>query len=143
MTTIKTDLSKLVELEKKARMPFSESCTFLEMKDLGEKHMFLVMMAGGFAETCAGLKVTVSFVSEPGIPFLAAYNKTGKKEGLIIFNLAKLDDEFWDKKARQLEVIVHELGHHWGGHLDHTYHEAICRIAGNAAAASNIDWGAV
>ena len=37
-----------------------------------------------------------------------------------------------DRWRGQVELLIHELGHHWGQHLDASYHEALCRI-GRAA----------
>lgn len=89
-------------------------------------------MAGEYA----GVEVTVLFTKTPGWNFRAAYGKTSEKTGIVTYNLALLDEAFWESPARQFELIVHELGHHAGGHLDEAYHKEICRIAGRAIAAA-------
>ncbi len=62
----------------------------------------------------------------------------------LAFNVARLGDEWFAAcvdgiEERHDELLLHELAHHHGGHLDAGYHDALCRFGavlrrrGNAA----------
>jgi hypothetical protein len=125
--------------------PFSPDGKPLEYvpdEKLEERAKDLRALAIGFAKACAGLDVGILFTRDPDWGFRAAYScsKDGVMIGQIIFNLALLNEEFWGSEAKKVELILHEIGHHWGGHLDETYHQALCRIGANAATMTNNDW---
>ena len=88
-----------------------------------------------FAKKVARLdEISVLFTDDGGWRFRAAYQRTTDTTGTVIFNLAKLSEAFWVDDSQKMRLVVHELGHHWGGHLDEAYHEAICEMAGRAIA---------
>jgi hypothetical protein len=47
------------------------------------------------------------------------------------FNALRISSDMWKSPAQgdMLELIIHELGHEGGGHYEHGYHDALCRIA--------------
>jgi hypothetical protein len=116
--------------------PDGNPLEYVPHDELTERENALLVLTNEFAHDAAGLDVSVLFTRTPGWDFRAAYSKATNEEqsGTITFNLAKLGEDFWDDPAKQFELIVHELGHHFGGHLDAGYHEALCRIAGKAIA---------
>jgi hypothetical protein len=50
----------------------------------------------------------------------------------ISFNVRRLGKKWFEPRNldAQVELIVHELGHYRGTHLDHAYIDALCEIAG-------------
>lgn len=114
--------------------PDGDPLEFFSEDELQEGHKDFRHLVVGFARDVAELSIIVLFTDTPGWGFRAAYMKdtTSSKHGQIIFNLAKLGEDFWDDLGAQYRLVLHELGHHFGGHLDESYHEAICRMAGKA-----------
>jgi hypothetical protein len=66
--------------------------------------------------------------------FSAAYGKDAPDAGHMYVNRALLGSAFFrhDVEA-QFRLIIHELGHHFGHHLESAYHEALCRIGAKLA----------
>ena len=87
-----------------------------------------------FSNVVAGLCVNVNFTKVRGWKFNAAYSKSLGETGAIVFNVGRLGMDWFVKDAwgDRVELLIHELGHHWGQHLDSSYHEALCRL-GRAA----------
>jgi len=75
------------------------------------------------ARELIGCDITVTYHSlDAG--WQAAY---GNRE--LMFNIKRLGRAFFDGITERLdELILHELGHHYGGHLDSSYHDALCRM---------------
>lgn len=114
--------------------PDGESLAYVMEDDLTDDVKSFRSLVVDFAERIADLDATVLFTDDGKWNFKAAYQRAGDAAGTVIFNLAKLDEDFWVNDARKMKLVVHELGHHWGGHLDEAYHDAICRMAGRAIA---------
>jgi hypothetical protein len=76
--------------------------------------------------------VDVQFTRDKGWKFNAAYSRKGLSSGRIIFNLGLLGDSFLRDSREQVELLLHELGHHFGGHLESRYHEALTQMAARA-----------
>lgn len=89
-----------------------------------------------FAEQCAGLIVQVHFTPGRDWGFGAAYSREDEGSGRVYFNVKLLGSEWFSVRnwQAQVELLIHELGHHFGQHLDSTYHAAICRLGAAAVA---------
>lgn len=87
------------------------------------------------AMKCAGLVVQVSFTRDSGWGFRAAYSRSGDLSGHVYFNVGLLGLNWFDESNWQahVELLIHELGHHWGQHLDSSYHAALCRLGAAVA----------
>jgi hypothetical protein len=120
--------------------PFSPGGTPLEMiklEDWSPDMEAFAVFARRFARQAAGLDIGISFTADVGWKFQAAYvgrETEGAGEGQIIFNASRLGPSWFDQAnwPPQVELLIHELGHHWGQHLDSSYHEALCRIGREA-----------
>jgi hypothetical protein len=119
--------------------PFSENgepLKLLDPSDCDANMDRFADMAVTLADRAAGLTVTVVFANDSGWPFRAAYSgvKDGKV-GRVIFNVAKLGRKWFisSELPNQLQLIIHELAHQWGHHLESSYHEATCEIGSNLA----------
>jgi len=89
-----------------------------------------------FASRCAGLAVRVAFTPDRGWKFRAAYSRFGEDSGQLYFNVGLLGHRWLVTKINwkaQVELLIHELGHHWGQHLDSAYHQSLCRLGAEAA----------
>jgi hypothetical protein len=47
----------------------------------------------------------------------------------LTFNLARLPHNFFDNHLKTTDLILHEIGHEFGNHTEHNYHEALTRMA--------------
>lgn len=99
------------------------------------------MFVATFARLVAGLDVTSCFTLDQGWKFSAAYTHpdkitclVGGERGTVTFNVGRLGRNWFNRSNWHswVELLIHEFGHHWGHHLDASYHEAICRL-GRAA----------
>ena len=95
-----------------------------------------------FAST-AGLDVGIAFTPDVDWEFQAVYQRPvieGTGHGEIIFNAGRLGSRWFEQSnwRNQIELLIHELGHHRGQPLDSSYHEALCRI-GRAAVEMALD----
>lgn len=89
-----------------------------------------------FASRCAGLAVQVTFTPDRSWGFRAVYSRLGEDSGQLYFNVGLLGHRWFVTKINwkeQVELLIHELGHHWGQHLDASYHQALCRLGAEAA----------
>jgi hypothetical protein len=70
----------------------------------------------------------------------ADYSKANKR---IRFNATRLKKSWWGGPRQYiLELIIHELGHEHGGHLDRSYHDTLCKIGATLAVMpSETLWG--
>ena len=116
--------------------PFSPDGTPLEMidrKDWTLEMEAFAVFARRFAQETADLNVGICFTPDVGWKFQAAYSMrmvASDGNGTLIFNAGRLGIRWFDQDnwREQVELLIHELGHHWGQHLDASYHEALCRI---------------
>lgn len=114
--------------------PDGDPLAYVAEDDLTDDLRAFREMVADFALRAARLDVAVLFTDDGSWKFRAAYQKTGDIAGTAIFNLAKLSEGFWVDDSQKMRLVIHELGHHFGGHLDESYHEAICEISGRAIA---------
>jgi hypothetical protein len=78
------------------------------------------------AKEFLGIDIQVDFYSDRGIKESADYG--GRT---LSFNLARLPKDFFDKITwRNLDLIIHELGHEKGMHTEIEYHKCITQLAG-------------
>jgi len=91
-----------------------------------------VELAGRLARRLLGGPVTVSIVSDAMRPYGACFGGWH-----LSYNVGRLGWAYFDKEpAREehLELIVHELGHHFSSdHLDARYHDGLCTLAARLA----------
>lgn len=76
-----------------------------------------------------GLKV--AYADDAGWPFAGTYNRTSRS---LIINAGKVGSGFFDDRKAQLELLIHELAHHWGDHLEEAFDDALARIGAAAVA---------
>jgi hypothetical protein len=112
--------------------PFSPGGAPLKMIDVSDwttpMHAFRNFVLD-FASHVAQLSIHVEFTRDRQWKFNAAYSKTGAISGTVIFNLALLPPTFLTGPVHeQCRLLIHELGHHWGHHLEESYHEALCKL---------------
>lgn len=68
--------------------------------------------------------------------FAACYARRGDARRELVLNVARIGEDWFDKEflhADVIELVLHEIGHEFGDHLDHGYHEALCRLGGRLA----------
>jgi len=79
----------------------------------------------------AGLKVRVMMIDAPKASIRADY-----KEGVIRYNVGVLGEAWFEGSLEaQLSLIVHELGHAYGGHYDKTAYDGLAAIGAKLALA--------
>jgi hypothetical protein len=115
--------------------PGGEPLVFIESKAWSPEMVLFARFARDFAKRCAGLDLAVSFTPETTWKFRATYEREDTNMGRAIFNAGLLGKRWFDREnwQAQVELLIHELGHHWGQHLDSSYHEALCRLGARAA----------
>lgn len=112
--------------------PFSPNGTPLKLIDVDEwtpaMHAFR-NFALDFASHVAQISLHVEYTRDRTWKFNAAYSKTGSISGTVYFNLSLLPPAFLTGPVHeQCRLLIHELGHHWGHHLEESYHEALCKL---------------
>ena len=83
------------------------------------------------AGRCADIDtVTVMFTHDRNWRFNAAYGRDSDRVGHMYVNAGRLGSAFFGPPCRQeqLRLILHELAHHAGHHLEAAYHEALCQM---------------
>lgn len=118
--------------------PFHPGGEPLELIPPGECTPGMVAYAALVVELAAVLEkldVTVCFTGDKSWRFAAAYSKTGDVTGVMTVNAGSLGAGWFQPAnlSEQLRLFVHEVGHHFGHHLEESYHESLCRIAGKLA----------
>jgi hypothetical protein len=103
-------------------------------------------LAQYIAKQALGLTITTSFIHLPGNAPCATYGN-----GHITFNTAKLSKSWFGGInditnlpgiESILRLVIHEIGHEHGLHVEQSYHEALCRI-GAYLTMHPIDWSAI
>lgn len=79
--------------------------------------------------------VEISITKDIKWPFGAAYSKTLSGAHLI-FNAGRLGFGFFISREAQVNLLIHELAHQYGHHLEESYHEALCTIGTQIAFAA-------
>jgi hypothetical protein len=71
---------------------------------------------------------------EPGVWFVRSKADDGATwdGSAVTFNVSRLGHRWFkaDNTGQQVRLIVHELAHRYGGHLDMSYHKTLCCWAG-------------
>ena len=121
--------------------PDGKPLKLMDYKDLTSEIIVFEAFVAVFARMVAGLDVTSFFTLDQGWKFAAAYTHpdkitclVGGERGTVTFNVGRLGFGWFERGNWHswVELLIHEFGHHWGHHLDASYHEAICRL-GRAA----------
>jgi hypothetical protein len=119
--------------------PDGEPLKLIPKEQWSEAMKSFANFAVSFSRQVARLGIYIEFTNDRGWKFDAAYRKTGVTEGRIIFNVGLLGMRFFTDRHHQYQLLFHELGHHWGQHLDSSYHEALTRMGAEALRLSVID----
>jgi hypothetical protein len=73
----------------------------------------------------------------PTVEFIESEATTAADYGsrILRFNVSRLGEDWFEPKniEAQIALIVHELAHEYGGHLEKAYQDAICRFAAKLA----------
>ncbi len=87
-------------------------------------------LARYIAKQCLGLSVEVRYFKANKVTAVSQYG-----DRIISFNRSHLSAKFFMPlaSAQQIDLIVHELGHEYGGHYDMAYHEALTKMAAKLA----------
>jgi len=92
----------------------------------------VVKMAKRIAMLTLGVKIQVQIVESPNATMLADFNPDNM---LLRFNMTKLGEEWFGLENIEdvIELIIHELGHHFGNHLTKEYYDGLARIGAKLA----------
>jgi len=79
------------------------------------------------ASRILNIRIKVKFVNSPTSDTLADYNKEDKT---LRFNVGKLPKNFFTPPISNIttEILIHELAHEDGGHIDYSYQSMQCKI---------------
>ena len=98
--------------------------------ELKDAHRMLAELAKRVAKLTQSNDITVEFIKMKNGP-QASYDRRSKT---LTFNLSRLRGGFWRVGPRPwLRLIIHELGHQAGGHLDEAYYEELGGIGATLA----------
>lgn len=70
------------------------------------------------------IDLTVRFIKCPQSSERADYGNA-----TLTFNLSQLPNDFFKDHLKTTGLILHEIGHEFGNHTEHSYHEALTRMA--------------
>ena len=87
--------------------------------------------ADGLARALLGHGVLVTFASDITWPYAATYAKSALVGGELTFNVGKLGHAFFELPLAAPAVtslLLHELGHEFGHHLEASYHDGLCKL---------------
>ncbi len=91
-----------------------------------ENMLRVAKLAKKIAEKCLGIKISVAFFSWEGT--------TGAQFGnnALTFNVGALGKKFFNPpiNARVIDLIIHEIGHSAGLHIEKEYHQCLTKVAG-------------
>ncbi len=97
-----------------------------EVKELSENQMRVRKYAQKIAERLLKFGLKVVFVKSRGDECASFGNDT------LTFNISRLPKNFFNNpiSAETTDLILHELGHKEGWHVEKSYHQAITKMAG-------------
>lgn len=115
--------------------PGGEPLKMVEPKDCTPGMVAYAALVVELAYQLERLKVSVCFTHDKSWKFSAAYGKTGDNAGTMTVNAGLLGPGWFTSAnlSEQLRLFTHEIGHHFGHHLEERYHAALCRISGYLA----------
>lgn len=70
-------------------------------------------------------RLTVNFTEDSGWGFEAVYQRDSRR---LIVNAGRVGEDFFTSRRRQSELLIHELAHQYGDHLEEKYDDGLCRI---------------
>lgn len=124
--------------------PDGEPLKLVPPEEWSPRMIAFAAMVGHLAMELEEIDVGVCFTSDRGWRFSAAYGKVSSAAGTMTVNAGSLGQSFFEpgNLSAQLRLFTHELGHHFGHHLEEDYHEALCRLSGKLAVAAlnHPDW---
>jgi putative transposase len=91
-----------------------------------ENQKLVAKYAKKIAKKLLNIDITIIFVKCPEAGTVAQFGNN-----TITFNVSKLNGFFNDPvSAKTTDLILHELGHYAGNHVDKSYHELLTEMAG-------------
>ncbi len=96
--------------------------------DWTDKMVRLERLTKFIARECSGMEVTIKFIEAESAGVCADF--AGRT---VRYNRSNLSDGFLDDRRECIKLIVHEIGHRAGGHLDMSYHSELTRLAAELA----------
>jgi len=97
-----------------------------EIVEPNENQRKFAELSKKIAKEFLGINLTVKFVKAGGTNTNADYGQQ-----TVRFNLSRLGNGFFDTiNWKNLRLLIHELGHEKGGHIEHEYHYAITKLGG-------------
>lgn len=75
------------------------------------------------ADRLLGISISVEFIKERDMVTAQFGNQ------MLTFNISKLGKAFFKNKLDTISLILHEIAHHKGNHTDHSYHDALTKMA--------------
>ena len=99
---------------------------FKSFKDITSKHKAFIEYVNRIAIHCLRHKVSVSYIISSA-NVMADYCKENKS---MRVNISMVPTDFFDKTVSEqtTDLILHELAHEFGGHLDKSYHQALTKM---------------
>ena len=73
--------------------------------------------------------LAVCYTDDVGWKFEACYQRTSRQ---LIVNAGRLGEGFFSDRRRQLALLIHELAHHFGDHLEERYDDGLARLGAAA-----------
>ena len=95
------------------------------ISELTEEHRHIEKLVKNISILVLGFAVISGFILSPKSNTIASY-----RDRHIRFNMSFINH--WNDQ-KLIELIIHELGHEYGGHLEKSYQEALCRIGATLA----------
>lgn len=95
------------------------------ISELSPSQMVVKVYAQKIALRLLKIDLRVTFVKSNATA-MAQYNKENQT---LTFNVSKLPNTFFDNYIETTSKILHELGHQFGNHTEHSYHEALTNMA--------------
>jgi len=91
----------------------------------------VVALAKRVARLTLGIDIKTKIVSSPDAPTSADYEQARK---ILRFNVAQLGKEWFTGPTEDiLQLIIHELGHEFGGHISEAYYEGLATLGAKLA----------
>jgi hypothetical protein len=91
----------------------------------------VVKLAQRVAKMTLALDIQVQIINSPKASTGADYEQARK---LLRFNVGRLGKKWFSSPAEQiLKLIIHELGHEFGGHISEAYYEGLASIGAKLA----------